>query len=109
MMIMMMMMSSLLIEINYYVGEHGERPLGEKLPDGFKMKGNIEGETYKLTGAIELHRMVLLEDNNQLERRDKQINRTILDSTCSAEVEYDDRELYGYKSQGFEEVSQQPP
>ena len=44
-----------------------EKSLDKKLPDGFKVK-SPSGTTWYLTGAIELHRLVL-EDYDQLERR----------------------------------------
>ena len=70
----------------------GERPLGEKLPDGFEVKakgdeGSIIG-TYTLTGAIELHRLVL-EDYDQLKKRKNEITKTIIDSTCAIDDEHD--------------------
>ena len=71
----------------------GERPLGEKLRDGFE----VRCDTYKLTGAIELHRLVS-EDYNQLLKRKDEITSTIIDSTCAV----DD---FGYV---IKEVSQPP-
>ena len=66
-----------------------ERPLGEKLPDGFEVKDKdglwAYGRGYEpleLTGAIELHRLVL-EDYDQLEKQKDEITSTIIDSTCS--------------------------
>ena len=58
----------------------GERPLGEKLRDGFE----VRCDTYKLTGAIELHRLVS-EDYNQLLKRKEEITSTIIDSTCAVD------------------------
>ena len=75
-------------------GGGGERPLGEKLPDGFEVKDS-DGETWNLTGAIELHRLVL-QDYDQLKQRKDEITRKIIDSTC----EVDD----GF----YKEVSQPP-
>ena len=78
-------------------GGGGERPLGEKLPDGFEVKDD-EGETIKkLTGAIELHRLVL-QDYDQLKKRKDEITRKIVDSTCAVDA---DDEFY-------KEVSQSP-
>ena len=71
----------------------GVRPLGEKLPDNFKVKapgGSTRGTTYKLTGAIELHRLAL-EDFAQLERRAEQINEVIINTTCS--INDEDKEV----------------
>ena len=78
-------------------GGGGERPLGEKLPDGFEVKDN-EGETFNLTGAIELHRLVL-QDYDQLKKRKDEITRKIIDSTCAVDDEYDGH---------YKEVSQPP-
>ena len=72
----------------------GERPLGEKLLDGFEFKDD-EGETYNLTGAIELHRLVL-QDYDQLKKRKNEITRKIIDSTCAIDV---DDEFYKEVSQ----------
>ena len=74
----------------------GERPLGEKLLDGFEFKDD-EGETYNLTGAIELHRLVL-EDYDQLKTRKDEITKTIIDLTCAIDDDY----------YHFKEVSQMP-
>ena len=70
----------------------GERPLGEKLPDGFVVKTkDDEGETIeKLTGAIELHRLAY-EDYDQLKKQKDEITKTIIDSTCAIDNEYDGR------------------
>ena len=71
----------------------GVRPLGEKLPDNFKVKapgGSTRGTTYNLTGAIELHRLAL-EDFAQLERRAEQINEVIINTTCS--INDEDKEV----------------
>ena len=60
----------------------GERPLGEKLPNGFEFK-SAWGDTYKLTGrAIELHRLAV-EDFDQLERRADEIKEENINATCS--------------------------
>ena len=67
-------------------GGGGERPLGEKLPDGFEVKDS-DGETWNLTGAIELHRLVL-QDYDQLKKRKNEITRKIIDSTCAVDVDY---------------------
>ena len=72
----------------------GERPLGEKLLDGFEVKDD-KGETYNLTGAIELHRLIL-EDYDQLKKRKDEITKTIIESTCAIDVDY------------YKEVSQPP-
>ena len=64
----------------------GERPLGEKLPDGFKVK-EPSGVTWNLTGAIELHRLVL-EDYAQLERRAGELKAEFINSTCTATCTY---------------------
>ena len=79
----------------------GERPLGEKLPDGFEAKLRWGGPyfTWNLTGALELHRLVV-EDYDQLEKRKEEITSTIIDSTCAM----DD----GYFHKTFKEVSQPP-
>ena len=83
---------------NKVTGGGGERPLGEKLPDGFEVKDN-EGETVgKLTGAIELHRLAL-EDYDQLKKRKDEITKTIIDSTCAIDDDYDSH---------YKEVSQMP-
>ena len=77
-------------------GGGGERPLGEKLPDGFEVK-DIDGKTWTLTGAIELHRLAL-QDYDQLKKRKDEITRKIVDSTCAVDA---DDEFY-------KEVSQSP-
>ena len=74
-----------------------ERPLGEKLRDGFE----VRCDTYKLTGAIELHRLVS-EDYNQLLKRKEEITSTIIDSTCEVEALVEPYPLH------FKEVSQPP-
>ena len=58
----------------------GERPLGEKLPDGLKVKTPMGGRN--LTGAIELHRLAL-EDYAQLERRAGELKAEFINSTCT--------------------------
>ena len=74
----------------------GERPLGEKLQDGFEVKlGN--GSFWNLTGALELHRLVL-EDYDQLEKRKKEITSKIIDSTCA----------FDYSGLSWIKVSQPP-
>ena len=73
----------------------GERPLGEKLRDGFE----VRCDTYKLTGAIELHRLVS-EDYNQLLKRKDEITKTIIESTCS--IRYSHR----WSTHQYKEVSQ---
>ena len=77
----------------------GERPLGEKLPNGFEVKDN-NGDPFNLTGALELHRLVV-EDYDQLEKRKEEITSTIIDSTCAM-----DGELLFVNT--YKEVSQQP-
>ena len=80
----------------------GERPLGEKLADGFEVKFYYDDYdiTWKLTGAIELHRLVL-EDYDQLEKRKNEITSTIIDSTCAVDGATS-------ISNNFKEVSQPP-
>ena len=63
-------------------GGGGERPLGEKLPNGFEVKDDEGYITFNLTGAIELHRLVLIEDYD-LEKRKDEITSTIIESTCA--------------------------
>ena len=62
----------------------GERPLGEKLPDGYEVKGpkGPHEDIWMLTGAIELHRLVV-EDFDQLKKRKDEITSAIIDSKCS--------------------------
>ena len=62
------------------LGGGGERPLGEKLPNGFEV--TVENITLNLSGAIELHRLVL-KDYDQLLKRKDEITKTIIESTCS--------------------------
>ena len=62
-------------------GGGGERPLGEKLPDVFEFK--TPWGTRKLTGGVELHRLVV-EEFDQLERRAGEINEENINATCSA-------------------------
>ena len=81
----------------------GERPLGEKLPDGIEVEDH-EGFTWNLTGAIELHRLVLKNDYDQLKKRKDEITNRIIDSKCSADV---GPRLKKMKKR-LEEVSQQP-
>ena len=61
-------------------GGGGKRPLGEKLPNGFEV--TVANTTLNLTGAIELHRLVL-KDYDQLLKRKDEITKTIIESTCS--------------------------
>ena len=96
------------ITLNYHTPSHiylavgngdilaggGDRPLGEKLPEYFEVK-TANGESYDLTNALELHRLVV-EDYDQLERRSKELDKKIIDATCSDE-------LFSYK-----EVSEPP-
>ena len=79
----------------------GERPLGEKLPNGFEVKDN-NGNPFNLTGAIELHRLVLLKDYDQLKKRKEEITSTIINTTCA--VDHYSRGIHG----GLKEVSQPP-
>ena len=67
------------------LGGGGERPLGEKLPDGIEVKDH-EGFIWNLTGAIELHRLVLKNDYDQLKKQKDEITNRIIDSKCSAGV-----------------------
>ena len=46
------------------------------------MKHKASGQTWKLTGGIVLHRLVV-EDAAQLERRKEEINDAIVNSTCN--------------------------
>ena len=62
-------------------GGGGERPLGEKLTDGFEIK-LPSGRTWKLAGGTELHRLAV-EDYNQLERRAAEINEENINATCT--------------------------
>ena len=80
----------------------GERPLGEKLADGFEVKLYYDDYdiTWKLPGAIELHRLVL-EDYDQLEKQKNEITSTIIDSTCAVDGATS-------ISNNFKEVSQPP-
>ena len=78
--------------------QRGERPLGEKVPDGFDVKNNARG-TWKLTGGIELH-WLAVEDYDQLERRAAEINEENVNSTCSAHD--------GVNEEYYKEVSQAP-
>ena len=59
----------------------GGRPLGEKLPDGFEVKLPY-GRTRILTNGLELHRLVLVEDYDQLERRSKELDKEIINAKC---------------------------
>ena len=106
--------------IDKVIGE--ERPLGEKLPDGFEVK--LSGFTHKLAGAIQLHRAVLQSNQNyNLEKRKDEITSTIIDSVCSLASEadpnmpdlpddddiyddmYDDYEINGRKEDQIKEVN----
>ena len=51
--------------------------MGEKLPDNFDQLS----DTFTLTGAIELHQLVL-KDPAQLERRKEEITAEIINATC---------------------------
>ena len=75
----------------------GERPLGEKLPDGFEVK-DYEGDTHKLTGAIELHRLIF--EDYDLEKRKDEMTSTLIDSTCTLDSDSGNF--------NFKEVSQPP-
>ena len=61
-------------------GGGGKRPLGEKLPNGFEV--TVGNTTLNLTGAIELHRLVL-KDYDQLLKQKDEITKSIIESTCS--------------------------
>ena len=83
-----------------------ERPLAEKLPDGFEVKDKdglwAYGRGYEpleLTGAIELHRLVL-KDYDQLLKRKDEITKTIIESTCSV------RHSFPWSTHQYKEVSQ---
>ena len=80
----------------------GERSLGEKLPDGIEVKDS-DGTTWNLTGAIELHRLVLKDEFlyilNTLKMQKDGITRTIIDSTCTVDDGYGEH---------YNEVSQPP-
>ena len=78
-------------------GENRKRPLGEKLPDGIKVEDD-RGNFWTLTGAIELHRLVLKDDYYQLKKQKNEITSKIIDSTCAVE------DLNDY----YKEVSQLP-
>ena len=83
-------------------GESEERPLGEKLPDGFEVQ-HLDGVTLRLTGAIELHRLAV--DYNQLKKRKNEITSTIIDSKCSVdESSTSSTDYYNH----YKEVSQPP-
>ena len=69
--------------------------MGEKLPGNFEVK-HLLGGTYKLSGAIELHRLAL-EDPAQLERRKEEITTAILNSTCSITRDHRRDDGYVYK------------
>ena len=86
------------------LGGGGERPLGEKLPDGIEVKDH-EGFIWNLTGAIELHRLVLKNDYDQLKKRKDEITNRIIDSKCSADVGH---RLKKIRKKKLEEVSQPP-
>ena len=72
------------------LGGGGKWPLGEKLPNGFLVP--VENTTHpvggklhtilNLTGAIELHRLVL-KDYDQLLKQKDEITKSIIESTCS--------------------------
>ena len=59
------------------------RQLGEKLPNNVELEVK-EGDTVKLTGAIELHRLAV-EDLEQLKKRAEEINEAIVNATCSVD------------------------
>ena len=59
------------------------RQLGEKLPNNVELEVK-EGDTVKLTGAIELHRLAV-EDLEQLKKRAEEINEAIANATCSVD------------------------
>ena len=59
------------------------RQLGEKLPINIELEVK-EGDTVKLTGAIELHRLAV-EDLDQLKKRVDEINAEIVNTTCSVD------------------------
>ena len=83
---------------NKVTGGGGERPLDEKLPDGIEVQD--KWNKWNLTGAIELHRLVL-QDHDQLKKRKDEITKTLIDSTCAVD-KYDDYESH------YKEVSQPP-
>ena len=58
---------------------------GEKLPDGLKVK-TPSGYTWELSGAIELHCLVL-EDYDQLESRAGELKAEFINSTCTVDGE----------------------
>ena len=55
------------------------------MPANFEVK-TPWGHTWKLSGAIELHRLAL-EDRAQLERREEEITAEIIDATCSMTID----------------------
>ena len=87
------------VNLSFVIGGRGERPLGEKLPDGFTVR-NKERRTrrqrqrnkgswllyrpWKLNGAIELHRLAV-EDYEQLEKQKDEITSGIINSACSGQ------------------------
>ena len=80
-------------------GGGGKRPLGEKLPNGFEV--TVANTTLNLTGAIELHRLVL-KDYDQLLKQKDEITKTIIESTCSV------RFSFPWATYQYKEVSQPP-
>ena len=63
--------------------------MGEELPDGFEV--NINGSTWNLSGAIELHHLLL--KDYDLETRKDEITSTIIDSTCSLSLDDDNGQI----------------
>ena len=53
------------------------------MASNFEVTGDDYDTTFKLSGAIELHRLTL-EDPAQLKRRGEEITAAIINSTCSS-------------------------
>ena len=79
--------------LNNKIAGGGELPLDKKLPGNFEVKSprGVWGDTWKLTGAIELHRLAW-EDPAQLERRKEEITSAIIDATCS--MTFHEKDIY---------------
>ena len=67
-------------------GGGGERPLNEKLNEGFEFEFKAPwGNTYKITGGFEIHRLAL-QDYEQLDKRSRELNEENINLTCDVSL-----------------------
>ena len=81
--------------LNDKVAEGGRRFLAEKLPDNFGVFETPEGFIFRLSGALEVHRLAL---GNKLKGREEELTEEIINATCT---------IKGFNG-SFKEVSESP-